>query len=366
MRLPAPLPSLLGVLLRALALPLPAAVPRIAARALLALAPLLAASPLSAQPAFPLAWPTPEETPAIEPERVTFPSSSPFSPLDIGSAPETEARATLYLPPGAGNPAPAVVMLHGAGGVIDNREHRYGRELASLGIAVLVVDAFAPRRDLASGFTQRLLNITETMLVADAYAGLAYLDRRPEIDGERVVLLGFSYGAMASIFAAYRQIAEAFRPEGPYFVGHVAYYGPCIARFSDTTTTGAPVLMLAGAKDALIEPDRCREIQQDLEQGGSDTEFVLYTDAVHQWDGGFGRRRPIGRTMHGCNFQVAENGRIWSRNLFIPVTDPLSRKVALAICVDSDGYLIGRDEAVRVQSNADLGRFLQRVLQAGG
>jgi hypothetical protein len=38
-----------------------------------------------------------------------------------------------------------------------------------MGIAVLVLDAFAPRRDMARGFVERVLNITESMLLADAY-----------------------------------------------------------------------------------------------------------------------------------------------------------------------------------------------------
>lgn len=328
------------------------------------------ATPLQAQlqPSFPLTWPSADRTPDIEGERVAFASSSPFSPLDVGTAPETEATARLYLPPeaSAGDPAPAVIMLHGAGGVIGNRELRYGREFAAMGIAALVIDVFGARRDMASGFTDRLLNITETMMVADAYAGLGYLERRPEVDAGRVVLIGFSYGGMATVFAAYEQIAEAFRPDGLRFAGHVAYYGPCIARFTDPTTTGAPVLMLAGGRDAIIEPERCREIVEDLESGGSEAELVMYPEAVHQWDGSFGRARPIGRTMTGCRFRVAADGRVWSRNIYLPVTDPVTRKVALGLCVDSEGYLIGRDEAVREKSNADLGRFLARVFQDGG
>src|SRR5690606_21109253 len=106
------------------------------------LAALHPAARLQAEPSYPLTWPDPEQVLPLEPEAVTFPSSSPFSPVDIGDAPETPSVASLYLPPGASaeEPAPAVIMLHGAGGVIENREHRYGRELASLGIAALVVD----------------------------------------------------------------------------------------------------------------------------------------------------------------------------------------------------------------------------------
>ena len=126
---------------------------------------------------------------------------------------------------------------------------KYGPQLAAMGIAALLVETYDSRRDLAIGFIERVLNITETMFVADAYAALAYLAGRPEIDLRRVALAGFSYGGMATEYALYAQMAEALAPSRQRFVGHVAFYAPCIARFVDSRTTGAPLLMLYGADD---------------------------------------------------------------------------------------------------------------------
>jgi hypothetical protein len=38
------------------------------------------------------------------------------------------------------------------------------------------------------------------------------------------------------------------------------------------------------------------------------------------------------------------------------------RKVILGLCADSDGYLIGRNDAIRARSNRDMGAFLERAL----
>jgi dienelactone hydrolase len=144
----------------------------------------------------------------------------------------------LYLPPGP-QPArsvPAVVLLHGSGGVLSTRELTYAPQLAKMGVAALVVDVFGARRDRGTEFIERLLNITETMMVADAYSGLGFLAERPEIDPHRVVLAGFSYGAMATTLALTAQIANALTPPGLRFAGHAAFYGPCIARFADSRT----------------------------------------------------------------------------------------------------------------------------------
>ena len=80
-------------------------------------------------------------------------------------------------------------------------EPKYGPQLATMGMAVLLIETYDSRRDLATGFIERVLNITETMFVADAYAALTYLAARPEIDPRRVVLVGFSYGGMATQYA---------------------------------------------------------------------------------------------------------------------------------------------------------------------
>jgi len=295
---------------------------------------------------------------------VTFPSSSPFTPTDADEAPAVQARGRLFLPAAAGvaAPVPAVVLLHGAGGVREAREITYARQYATMGVAALVVDAFGARRDVgAASFVDRLLNITESMLVADAYAALAWLAGRADTDADRVALVGFSYGGMASLYAARAQMAETFARGGRRFAAHVAYYAPCIARFERRSTTGAPILMMMGGDDEITDPKRCAETAADLRAGGSDVETITFVGAVHQWDGGFGRWRAR-YSLAPCSLFVGRDGGVSDARTYIPMTGPLSRKVILALCVDDGGYLIGRDEAVRSRSNDLVGRFLARVL----
>ena len=317
----------------------------------------------AAEPRFPDLWPDLGELDGPDGLPIAFPSSSPYTLADAGSAPAEEAVGRLFLPQDASaeTPVPAVVLLHGAGGVISTREPTYAQQLASLGVAALVVDSFAARRDRAASFVERLLEITEVMLVADAYAALAYLDSRPEVDASRVVLTGFSYGGMASTFALYSQVAEALALNGRRFAGHVAFYAPCIARFARTDTTGAPLLMLWGDGDAIVDPERCAEIAEDLEGGGSDVEAIVYPGAVHQWDGRFPGPRLIGRNLAPCSFRVDEDGVAWDRSTFLPMLNRLLRQTSLGLCTDSEGYMIGRDDAVRALSNADLAAFLEDI-----
>ena len=312
-------------------------------------------------------WPPLASVIAISGEVVTFPSHSPFTLANAGNGPDdnprTQARGTLFLPPGASaaDPVPAVVLLHGAGGVVGARGPTYGRQLAAMGVAALVVDAFGARKDMADRFIDRLIKITEMMLVADAYAALDYLVERPEVDGSRVVLVGFSYGGMASIYSAYEQVAGRVANNGLRFAGHVAYYAPCIARFEDYRTTGAPILTLAGAEDATVDQKRCAEIAGDLRMGGSAVDTIVYPGAYHQWDGRTAARRAIGRNLAGCRFEVKHSGQVQDRFTKLPMIGPLSRRLILAACVDREGYMAARNDTVRARSNRDLGRFLARI-----
>ena len=321
-----------------------------------------AVSPCARAVAWNAPWPDPDAVNDVTPVEITLASSDPFMPSDIGRAPPRQVRALLYLPPGASaaHKVPAIVLLHGSVGNYEERGYRYGLPLAELGIAVLVVETYASRTDLATSFLGRALNITETMFDADAYAGLAALAARPDIDSAHVALVGFSYGGMATTYALYDAIAGRLAPHGPVFAAHVAYYTPCIARFANSRTTGAPLLMLYGGRDQLIHADRCAQIAGDLRGGGSKVSIIDYPDAVHQWDGEM-MPRLIGRHLADCAFTVDRFGIVHDGSTGIAMSGPLTRGAALALCTGDRPWPIGRDEAIANRSNRDLLGFLHSV-----
>ncbi|MDE0333793.1 MAG: hypothetical protein OXI64_02455, partial [Defluviicoccus sp.] len=81
---------------------------------------------------------------------VTLESTSPFGLSDVRAATgePTEVPATLFLPADRkkGIRVPAVVLLHGAAGVLYQRELTYARQFAAMGVAALVIDVFGARR----------------------------------------------------------------------------------------------------------------------------------------------------------------------------------------------------------------------------
>jgi dienelactone hydrolase len=294
-------------------------------------------------------------------EPVRFPSSSPFALADAGAgAPAVQAEGRLFLPGGGSGPVPAVVLLHGAGGVSWSREHRYARQFAARGWAALVVDVFGARVEPGTGFTERLLNVTEAMFLADAYAGLRFLAEHPRVDGGRVAVVGFSYGGMASTYALHAQVADRYAADGERFAAHAAYYAPCIARFERVATTGAPLLMLYGTDDAIVDPARCDAVRDDLRRGGSPVVLEVYEGAAHRWDAG-SRDWQAPRGLAGCRFRVAPDGRVHDQRTFFTLDGYVTRTAALALCADDEGYRIRGDAAVKARSDAALARFLARA-----
>ena len=58
------------------------------------------------------------------------------------------------------------------------------------------------------------------------------------------------------------------------------------------------------------------------------------------------------------------DGTVRDRHTWLPMIDSFTRKIILALCADSDGYRIGRDDRIRALSNRGLGKFLDRVFRA--
>jgi dienelactone hydrolase len=335
---------------------------------------LCLAVPLQAASLLDDPWPDPGAT-GIAGEEVTFMSSTPFVFEDVGAGPELdpprEVKAALYMPRGASpqRKVPAVILLHGSGGVMQAREHTYGRQYAAMGVATLVVETFGSRRDIATSYIDRVMNITETTMLADAFSGLRYLDKRGDVDARKAAVIGFSYGALPALLAAYEHAAERLAPDGYRFAAHVSYYGPCLAKFEDSRATGAPVLLLSAEHDRVSDPQRCAETADELLRSGAPAvERIRYPGAYHQWDGSAGSpENPVrrGSNLAGCRFVVERDAKVRDLHTGLAMSNVFFRKLILWLCNDSGGYLQARNPEVRVKSNRDVGKFLSAAFARG-
>lgn len=301
---------------------------------------------------------------AVMAPRVTFPSWNPGLLRDMSSNSglgTVEVPASLHLPaPGARNGF-AVVVMQGLGGPKDHREGAYGAFLAEKGYVALVPNSFAGRNITWRFDDIRALFLTESMMLADAFAALLYLAARSDVDPRRIFIIGFSYGGMISVLAAYRQLAELFLPGGPRFAGHVSYYGCSIPRLEDSRTTGSPVLMLLARRDRNVCLERSKQIAADLRAGGSPTRLEIF-DAHHQWDGNDVEERHVLFNLGRCRMHIDRRNEVFDERTGLRMKGMASRAALIAISADPSGYTIQRDLPTQQESDRLLLSFMRNAV----
>ena len=110
----------------------------------------------------------------------------------------------LFRPKGKG-PFPAVVALHGCGGLfnddkaIKGREEDWAERLVAAGYVVLLPDSFTARgvRQICSGPDRK---ISPAERAEDAAAAAGWLAKQPFVDASRMGLMGWSHGAMTVLW----------------------------------------------------------------------------------------------------------------------------------------------------------------------
>jgi dienelactone hydrolase len=236
-------------------------------------------------------------------ERVSFES------YDI--APQTAQPVTIsalfFRPSTPADPAsgktPAVVALHGCGGMYATAPARRNRLtarhqamadlLVAEGYAVLFPDSFNPRgrREICS---QKLgtQSITQDNRRLDVLAALEFLRTRPEIDGARVALLGWSHGGSATLAAMNRrhpvvaQFLAARMPANNFYRIAIAFYPGCIesmrTRFG--YAPASPVSIFIGDSDDWTSPKPCVALAEKMAAINEPLQVRTYSDTHHGFD----------------------------------------------------------------------------------
>lgn len=222
-------------------------------------------------------------------ESVGFPSFD--RSLNGGTA--TELRATYERPPGPG-PHPAAVLMHGCSGGFgaDGRPganfRAWARLLVDRGYAVLIVDSFRPRgeAEVCTRASRPIMAGRERPY--DAFGAHAWLAARPEIDADRIALIGWSHGAHATLRAIdantpHRPIARRQGYSGDFRLA-IAFYPGCGVISRERWTPVAPTLLLLAENDDWTPAAPCAALSEAAQARGQPVEHVLYPNAYHAFD----------------------------------------------------------------------------------
>lgn len=242
----------------------------------------------------------------------SFASSTPRTLVDAmdRSRPRPAATAVgrLMLPKAASASAkaPAVLLVHGSGGVYPELADFWGKRLNEQGIAAFIIDIFGPRGVKSTAEDQSAVPFSADL--ADSFAALRLLASHPAIDRERVAVMGFSRGGTAAWRTAVNRIAAGLSGDGLRFAAHIPVYaGGCTGTTSVTVKPGvfgpAPMLWLHGDEDDYTYASDCQDYAQRIGGTGTPVEFVLIPGARHKFDSGDPRRIPlphVTKARKGC------------------------------------------------------------------
>lgn len=193
--------------------------------------------------------------------------------------------------PDRAKPGPALVLMHGCGGLLTKSGRMKQREAAwrdillQEGYVLLYIDSFNPRGH------RRICNLKNRPVLPererphDAFAALRWLQQQPGVDPKRIGLFGWSNGAMATLWTVRENAAQ--RPAGLQhdFAAAVGFYPGCIKIGRTGFKAAIPTLLQVGLADDWTKPLPCLALVERANgAGGAVMEIDAYADAAHGFD----------------------------------------------------------------------------------
>ena len=269
--------------------------------------------------------------------------------------PEVLLGGELRLPLGATGKVPAVILIHGSGGIGAGPD-MWAHILNEAGIAAFVLDSFSGRNIVSTVEDQDQLN--SLSMVVDAYRALDVLAAHPRIRADRIAVWGFSKGAVPSVYSAVERFRAAFGSQNR-FAAHVGFYTPCnIAYDGDDKMGGVPIRLYHGSSDDYVNPAACRDLVARLKPAGVDITLTEYADSQHGFDSPSSPPLvavPKAQSTRNCRLKEGPNGTL----LDAATGQPYALKTAACVAVGAHvGHNAQMTEAVR----ADVMAFLQATL----
>jgi dienelactone hydrolase len=209
----------------------------------------------------------------------------------------THRTGLLHLPPDRPGPFPVVVMLPGSAGV-DQRQDFHRTQLLQAGIGTFVIDT-------KCGIYKESGNRPpHRLFLPIGFEALRVLRARPEVDKNRIAVLGWSFGGTLSLRLAHvRYTSQWLRHGERGFAAHVGLYGGCTSRQS-VVLENVPVLVLIGRADTYTDPNRCSHFKDMY----SNVSVVEYPDVHHGFD-----KEDVDQTRRGRIMRWHRNAAVDAR-----------------------------------------------------
>jgi dienelactone hydrolase len=261
--------------------------------------------------------------------------------------------AELRLPATGTAKVPALVMVHGSGGITGG-DDRWSRELNDMGIATFLLDGFTERGIVATTTDQ--FQFGTLAMINDAYRALELLTKHPRIDATRIGLFGGSRGGRIALYASLKRFQRMYATSGTAFAVYLPFYAPCSTSYVDEIdVVDRPIRLFHGTADDAAPIAQCRSYVERLQKAGKDVELTEYVGAHHGFDNPRAApvRRLETRSRGQCLLHEDPVGRIVNRDTGRPLT-------ADDACIGR-GATVGYDARAHAKAIADVKAVLRKA-----
>ena len=207
-------------------------------------------------------------------------SDEQFLKGDASGRPTT-ISGILRVAQGSGR-LPLVILVHGSGGIEENAAV-WERLFASIGISTFAIDSFSGRGIVSTVADQSQLG--RLNMILDLYRSVAILAAHPQVDPNRIAVMGFSRGGQAVLYATLKRFQKMWNPSGIDPAAYIALYAPCITTYiGDTEVTDHPIRIFHGRSDDWVKIAPCRAYFKRLRATSTNVEMTEYRNAWHAFD----------------------------------------------------------------------------------
>jgi dienelactone hydrolase len=217
----------------------------------------------------------------------------------------------LRLPRPGNDRLPAVVLLHGSGGV-SGYVMDWEQYLNAMGVATFVLDGFTGRGIVNTNTDQSQLG--RLAMIEDVYRALDVLARHPRIDPSRIALMGFSRGGQDALYASMKRFQRLYGTSGQEFAAYIVFYPDCTTTYrDDEDVADKPIRIFQGSADDYDPVAATRAYVKRLQAKGKNVQLTEYAGAGHNFDNR-ALKTPVklekAQTVRKCECAEADNGVI--------------------------------------------------------
>ena len=252
---------------------------------------------------------------------------------------------------------PVVVLMHGSGGIGANIEP-WTKKFNAMGVSTFTIDGFTGRGLTAVNTDQASLGRLNFIL--DIYGALGLLAKHPRVDPERIVLMGFSRGGQAALYASLTRFNKLWNKSGVQFAAYIPFYPDCATSYAgEADIADRPIRIFHGMPDDYNPVANCKPYIQRLRDAGRDVALTEYPDAQHGFDTPLNVGAVIvstgAQTVRGCKIREGDGGVL----LNVSTSQPFSYKDD---CVQLNPHVGGNAEATAAARIA-VSDFVRQVFK---